>query len=61
MVIKIKLTKKDLIRRVDGRIEWVCEHGIGHTLFSPKEDYAHCCDGCCKKLMKGHLKIGDFS
>ena len=38
-------------RRLDGRIEWVCEHGIGHTVWFPEGfDDRHTCDGCCKKL-----------
>lgn len=27
--------------RADGRMEWLCEHGIGHG------EHSHCCDGCC--------------
>ena len=39
--------------REDGRIEWTCEHGIGHTIVVPAkyqdEDswWVHGCDGCC--------------
>ncbi len=37
--------------RMDGRIEYVCKHGIGHTIWAPKEmgesRYSHGCDGCC--------------
>ena len=37
--------------RLDGRIEWFCEHGVGHTVWFPKgSDGIHGCDGCCKKL-----------
>ena len=41
------------ITRADGRIEKLCEHGIGHTIYVPEEhkddDYwwIHGCDGCC--------------
>ena len=39
-------------RRDDGRIEKVCEHGIGHPISVPdsmgEEGYIHGCDGCCK-------------
>ena len=39
--------------RVDGRIEWICEHGIGHTIICPytKETwgFTHTCDGCCSR------------
>jgi len=40
----------DLIFRTDGRIEWICEHNVGHTVFSTKDDYIHGCDGCCADL-----------
>lgn len=36
------------IARADGRIEWVCPHGVGHTAYSPNGDYVHGCDGCCE-------------
>jgi hypothetical protein len=41
--------------RLDGRIEWYCKHGIGHTVWSPHKDkvtYMHGCDGCCTKLRR---------
>lgn len=43
---------KELNRRGDGRIEWICsDHGIGHTILIPKGSsksmYEHGCDGCC--------------
>lgn len=42
---------KEFQYRMDGRIEWVCEHGIGHTVWFPKGlDDRHTCDGCCDKL-----------
>lgn len=43
-------------RRSDGRLEWFCEHGIGHTISVPEEYkdesawWIHGCDGCCNKL-----------
>lgn len=40
----------EINKREDGRIEWICKHGIGHTIDSPKKgkyEYAHHCDGCC--------------
>ena len=41
---------KEINRRTDGRIEWICEHGIGHTIWFPKgSDDLHGCDGCCTK------------
>jgi len=44
--------------REDGRIEWICEHGVGHTIRVPakyvhkKEWYSHGCDGCCSPKNK---------
>ena len=29
--------------RMDGRIEYICSHGVGHG------DHIHGCDGCCSK------------
>ncbi|MFA5407072.1 MAG: hypothetical protein WC307_06970 [Candidatus Nanoarchaeia archaeon] len=41
---------KNLIYRADGRVEWTCDHGVGHTLFYPTgSDEVHGCDGCCGK------------
>ena len=48
-----------LIWRLDGRLEWMCEHGVGHTVFAPKirqddgtihQNWIHDCDGCCSGL-----------
>jgi hypothetical protein len=48
--------------RADGRLEWVCDHGIGHTIDVP-EEYAHIntwwihgCDGCCKGVREKYLR-----
>ena len=47
--------KENLLIRGDGRVEWVCEHGCGHTVSVPfkyKDEWAwwsHGCDGCCSK------------
>lgn len=45
---------KDLkkIYREDGRIEWVCNHGVGHPWGTSKDKWEswmgiHGCDGCC--------------
>ena len=46
------LELEDLQYRSDGRIEWVCEHGIGHTVYSPGKNYIHGCDGCCERFSK---------
>lgn len=57
------------IRRGDGRLEQVCEHGIGHTVAIDRViyfDYAtaterdkdawwsHGCDGCCDNMERLH-------
>jgi len=45
----------EIRQRTDGRQEWICEHGIGHTIRVPKEYWdvdawwIHGCDGCCAK------------
>ena len=49
--------REELNWRADGRLEWVCEHGIGHTVFSMNEDWIHGCDGCCKDLVKFSIKF----
>ena len=42
--------------REDGRVEWVCKHGVGHTISVPKEYeyesawWSHGCDGCCTDI-----------
>lgn len=35
--------KWEKIKRADGRIEYVCEHGVGHG------EHIHGCDGCCSR------------
>ena len=43
--------REKLTWRLDGRLEWRCKDGVGHTIFSPKEnDYTHGCDGCCRLI-----------
>lgn len=32
-------TRKDVQRRADGRLEWVCSHGVGHTVWIPSHIY----------------------
>ena len=32
------------------KVEWVCEHGVGHTYWSYYGDYVHGCDGCCDRM-----------
>lgn len=43
--------ESEFLVRMDGRIEWVCEHGVGHTVYADPElgdwGWVHGCDGCC--------------
>lgn len=39
-----------IVHRADGRLEWICEHGVGHTIYSNEAFYIHGCDGCCKNI-----------
>lgn len=43
---------KNIIQRADGRLEWTCEHSVGHTIYSDNNNYTHCCDFCCRKIYK---------
>lgn len=49
--------------RSDGRIEWMCEHGIGHPVFIPEKqkEYGtiHGCDGCCNGVPVIISKTGE--
>jgi hypothetical protein len=54
---RVAYPKFDLIRE-DGRLERICEHGIGHTVghCDPTEclsrhTWIHGCDGCCHLYM----------
>lgn len=44
---------KNIVRRIDGRLELTCSHGVGHPsklLHSGKwhdDNSIHGCDGCC--------------
>jgi len=42
---KYNRPSEEFTKRLDGRIEWVCDHGVGHTVYPDGE--LHCCDGCC--------------
>ena len=45
--------RMDLLIREDGRVERVCEHGVGHPIGHVEEWKewmgVHGCDGCCGK------------
>lgn len=49
--------RQDLFWRLDGRLEWKCEHGTGHTIFSMNDHWTHGCDGCCKDLTRFSIKF----
>ena len=50
---KFSVEENELLYRLDGRVEWVCEHGVGHTIWHPRgSDSVHGCDGCCRKFAK---------
>lgn len=42
-----KYPDAEISQREDGRLEWICEHGVGHTVWSARRDFVHGCDGCC--------------
>lgn len=46
-----KLKEEELLWSMDGRLEWVCEHGTGHTVYEPRRSgFIHGCDGCCYEV-----------
>lgn len=55
--------EKELNWRADERLEWICPHGVGHTVFSPTREeepeghWIHGCDGCCKGLVTFLIKF----
>ena len=57
-------SEPQFIRRADGRIERICEHGVGHTVdisgvryvdFDDERSvsawWSHGCDGCCSEYV----------
>lgn len=46
----LKFDINDFNIRSDGRIEYICSHGVGHTIYSPNNNFVHGCDGCCRGL-----------
>ena len=53
-IIRKKAIMVDYQIREDGRVEWVCPHGVGHTVshIDPAKlevswIWIHGCDGCC--------------
>ena len=46
--------REEYMWRLDGRLEWICSHGIGHTVYAPKAftyNFVHGCDGCCAGIV----------
>lgn len=37
------------IRTDAGKVEWICEHGVGHTDPRSTSYTVHGCDGCCSR------------
>lgn len=48
--------------RIDKRIEWICECGVGHTLFSADDVFIHGCCGCCedKEIVESKQLVKTF-
>ena len=56
------IKKNDFFWRSDGRLEWVCEHNVGHTVccFGTKSSFlnwTYGCDGCCKNIQCLKVRI----
>ena len=55
IVVKKKRDETLFVKRADGRLEWQCKHGVGHTIKVPfcyekqKAWWVHGCDWCCSK------------
>lgn len=46
-----KIDRKKLNWRLDGRLEWLDDIGVGHTVFAPDgSDYNHGCNGLCRNV-----------
>ena len=61
MILHLNPFLKDLNWRSDGRLEVLCKHGVGHTVFSPRGtyDFIHgCCEeGCCRSFSSLRIKV----
>ena len=47
------MSEKRFTTRADGRIEWTCKHGVGHTVAVPRghqDSSAWWSHGCCHKF-----------
>jgi len=45
--INPEMKRNNIVQKMGGNIEYTCEHDIGHTVYSPNEQYIHGCDNCC--------------
>lgn len=62
LAIRYNIEEDRIQKRADGRFEWVCEHGVGHTIWFPKNsDGVHGCDGCCRELVDINKLITEFT
>ena len=53
---KYGIEESSLHIRLDGRIEWICSHGVGHTIHAPMEGSAWFIHGCCEEMCCNKLK-----
>ena len=52
---KYKISEERLKIKEDGRIMWLCCHGIEHTVYNPndvRDKFMHECDYCCGSFDK---------
>lgn len=54
-----QIKKEQLLWRADQRLEITCDHGVGHTVFSPRgfKDFVHGCCGCCANFVAIELNF----
>lgn len=52
-----QIKPEDLKWRFDGRLEWICSHKYGHTIYDPCDIFSHGCDGCCCEI--NPVKLND--
>lgn len=63
MAEKYSRDPEEFLMRMDGRCEWVCDHGIGHTVWVPDQFkdqdswWSHGCDSCCRVIKDQDRKI----
>ena len=50
----------NLNMRIDGRVEWICKHGVGHTIYAPtgeEWEFIHGCCRCCEGKREEYKKL----